>query len=197
MSVGGGGCWLVPMTLTLAEAVDPLPPSVEFTALVTLFFIPVAIPETFTAKVHDALAARVAADRLTALDPAVAAIAPPPQLPVRPLGVVTTNPAGNVSVNPMPVKEAPVLGLERRNDSDVASFNTTFAAPNDFEIVGGRMLGGGGGPLEYPPPHAYSQVRPSIMTIQHERQRVCVGTFPLTPDDWPENHLPRTWGATI
>jgi len=185
------------MTLMLAEAVDPLPPSVEFTALVTLFFIPVAIPETFTEKVHDALAARVAADRLTALDPAVAAIAPPPQLPVRPLGVVTTNPAGNVSVNPMPVKEAPVLGLERRNDSDVASFNTTFAAPNDFEIVGGRMLGGGGGPLEYPPPQAYWQVRPSIMTIQHERQRVCVNTFPLTPDDWPENRLPRAWGATI
>jgi len=113
-----------------------------------LFFIPAAIPETFTAKLHEALAARVAADRLTVVDPAVAAITPPPQLPVRPLGVVIANPAGSVSVNPMPVKEAPVLGLDRWNVSDVVPFNAKLAVPNDFEIVGGRMLGGGGGPLE-------------------------------------------------
>jgi hypothetical protein len=48
----------------------------------------------------------------------------------------------------MPVKEVPELGLERWKARDVVPFNTTFAAPNDFEIAGGWMTGGGGGPAE-------------------------------------------------
>src|SRR5437879_1458519 len=145
MSVGCAGCWLGPATLRLAEAVPPLPPSVEVTAPVTLFFVPVLVPETFTVKLHEALAASAAADKLTVLDPAVAVIVRPPQLPVRPLGVATTNPAGIMSVKPIPVKEALVLGLDRWNMSEVVLFNAIFAAPNDFEIVGGEVLGGGGG----------------------------------------------------
>jgi hypothetical protein len=106
------------------------------------------VPETFTAKLHAALAASVAPDKLTLAEPAAAVIVPPLQLPVRPFGVVTTNPAGSVSVNPMPVREVAALGLAKWNVSVVVPFNATLAAPNDFEIVGGRMTSGGGGPLE-------------------------------------------------
>ena len=90
MSTGCGGCWLGPATMRLAEAVPPLPASLEVTALVVLFCVPDVVPVTFTAKVHDAPAARVAPERLTLFEPAAAVIAPPPQLPVKLLGVPTT-----------------------------------------------------------------------------------------------------------
>jgi hypothetical protein len=91
-------------TVTDADAVPPVPPCVEVTALVVLFCVPAVMPVTFTKNVQDALAASVAADRLTTLAPAVPVIVPPPQLPVNPLGVETTNPVGNVSVKPTPAR---------------------------------------------------------------------------------------------
>jgi len=96
-------------TLRPAEAVPPVPPSVEVTALVTLFCCPAAVPVTFTEKLHELLAASVAADKAIALLPAVAVIVPPPQIPVRPLGVETTNPAGSVSLKPIPERLCAVL----------------------------------------------------------------------------------------
>src|SRR5437868_3804743 len=51
-------------TFTLAEAVPPVPPSVEVTFPVVLFCSPAAVPVTFTANVHDELAARLAPERL-------------------------------------------------------------------------------------------------------------------------------------
>src|SRR6476659_5723521 len=48
------------VTVTLADAVLPVPPLVEVTAAVVLLFRPVAVPFTFTEKVHEALAASVA-----------------------------------------------------------------------------------------------------------------------------------------
>jgi hypothetical protein len=98
-------------TLMLAEAVPPVPPSLEVTAPVTLFFSPADVPVTFTENVHELLAANVAPDKLITLPPAVAVIVPPPQVPVRPLGVDTTSPAGSVSVNPTPVKTVVVFGF--------------------------------------------------------------------------------------
>jgi hypothetical protein len=62
-------------------------------------------------KLHEALAARVAPDRLTLLDPADAVIAPAPQVPDKPLGVATICPVGRVSVNPTPLREIAALGL--------------------------------------------------------------------------------------
>jgi hypothetical protein len=85
-----------------AEAVPPVPPSVEVTFPVTLFLVPAVLPVTFTANVQELLAARVAPDKPIAPAPAAAVIVPPPQLPVRPLGVRTIRPAGNASVNPTP-----------------------------------------------------------------------------------------------
>jgi hypothetical protein len=69
------------------------------------------MPVTFTEKVQDVAAARLAPDRLMVLVPAVAEIVPPPQVPVRPLGVESTKPAGRVSVKPIPVSVVTVLGF--------------------------------------------------------------------------------------
>jgi len=192
MSVGCGGCWLAGEIVMLAEAVLPLPPSTEVTALVVSFCVPVAVPETFTAKLQEAPPVRVAAERLTLPDPAVAAMAPLPQLPVNPSGVATSKPLGNVSVKPIPVSDEPALGLANWNVNEVIPFNAMFAAPKDIEIVGGSIITGGGvcgGPPDEPPPHPVAHQRPRIMTSQQERQRGCVGTFPVTPGDWPRSPL--------
>src|ERR1700728_1289721 len=140
MSTGCGGCWLGPATTRLGEADSPFPPSFEVTLPVTLFCMPEVVPVTFTAKVHEAPAARVAPERLTLFEPADAAIVPPPQFPVKPLGVLTTCPEGKVSVKPMPLRELAVLGFERLKVSDVLPFRAMLAAPNAFEIVGGSLV---------------------------------------------------------
>lgn len=71
---------------------------------VVLFCRPAAMPVTLTENVQEALAARVAPDRLSALPPAVAVIVPPAQDPVRPFGVETASPAGNVSLKATPLR---------------------------------------------------------------------------------------------
>ena len=45
-------------TLTLAEAVPPVPPSVEVTLPVVLFCCPAAMPVTFTENVQEVLCAK-------------------------------------------------------------------------------------------------------------------------------------------
>jgi len=125
-------------TVTLADAVPPVPPSTEVTALVVLFFVPAVVPVTFALKVHEALPASVAPVKLMTPDPAVAVIVPPPQLPVRPFGVETTRPAGNVSVKPTPVN-VDALGLLMVKVSEVDAFSAMLAAPKDFTTVGGAM----------------------------------------------------------
>lgn len=108
MVTGGGPA---ATTTKLADAVPPVPPSIDVTAPVTLFCVPPEVPVTFAAKVHEALGASVAPARLMVPDPAVAVIVPPPQLPVSPFGAETTRPAGNVSVKPTPVRG---IGIEDR-----------------------------------------------------------------------------------
>ena len=96
-------------TLRLAEAVPPGPPSVDVTLPVVLVFVPAVVPVTFTENVQELLAAMVPPERLIVPVPAVAVMVPPPQVPVRPLGVETTRPAGSVSLNATPVSAAVVL----------------------------------------------------------------------------------------
>jgi hypothetical protein len=96
-------------TLILADAVPPVPPSVEVTLPVVLFFVPAVVPVTFTENVQEEEAARLAAERLTLPAPATEVIVPPPQVPVRPFGVDTTSPVGNVSMKPTPVRVVVVL----------------------------------------------------------------------------------------
>ena len=126
------------VTVMLADAVLPVPPLVEVTAPVVLLFRPVDVPFTFTENVHEALAASVAPDRLTAPQPATAVIVPPPQVPVKPLGVATTIPAGSVSLKAMPVNATVfAAGLVIVKLRLVVPFTGIEAAPNDLLMLGG------------------------------------------------------------
>src|SRR5205085_2193676 len=102
-----------------------------------LVFAPELVPVTLAEKVHEAPAARVAAERLMLPLPAVAVMVPPPHEPLRPFGVLTTRPAGRVSVKATPVSCAPALGLVIVNDSDVLPPIAIDAVPNDLLIVDG------------------------------------------------------------
>src|SRR5437762_10007464 len=124
-------------TAMLAEAVPPVPPSVEVTLPVVLFCSPAAMPVTFTAKVHDELAAILAPDRLITFVFCVAVIVPPPQEPVRPLGVEITKPAGKVSLKPTPFSVVVVLLFWMVNVNEVEPFNGIEAAPKALMITGG------------------------------------------------------------
>ena len=84
--------------------------SFEVTVLVVLICTPIARPVTLTENVHDAPAARVPPDRLMLFDPAVAVIVPPHE-PVRPFGVDTISPDGDVSVTERPVNVVIWLGF--------------------------------------------------------------------------------------
>ena len=96
-------------TVSEAEAVPPVPPSVEVTWLVVLFLVPAVVPVTSTENLHALLAAIVAPASLMEPEPAVAVIVPPPQLPARLFGVETIKPTGSESVNPIPDRLVVVL----------------------------------------------------------------------------------------
>src|SRR5207244_2234744 len=128
-------------TVTLADAVPPVPPSTEVTAPVILFCVPSMLPVTFTLKAHDALAASVAPVNLMLPNPAVAVIVPPPQLPVSPFGVETTRPVGSESVKPTPVNVVEPLRLLIVKLSEVDPFRGMLGTPKDFMIVGGPTVG--------------------------------------------------------
>ena len=74
-----------------------------------LFCVPAAVPVTLMVNVHVLLAAIDPPARLTLLLPATAVGVAPHVFPVRPLGVETTSPPGNVSPNPTPVSVVVVL----------------------------------------------------------------------------------------
>jgi hypothetical protein len=123
-------------TTILAEAVPPVPPSLDVTAPVVLFCVPAAIPVTFTENVHWLLGARVAPDKVTTLVAWVAVIAPPPHEPVWPLGVDITRPDGSVSLKPIPVRVAPAFGLVMVKLKEVVPFRGMLAVPNVLLMVG-------------------------------------------------------------
>jgi hypothetical protein len=140
MPVGLNALAMLGGATTKMEAVllvVPVPPSVEVMAPVVLLSVPALIPRTFTENVHEPEKTRVAPERLTLLEPAVAVIVPPPQLPVSPFGVATWRPAGRLSVKPIPDKDVVVFGLFTVNDSDVVLPSGIDPAPNDFVTVGG------------------------------------------------------------
>src|SRR5260370_39656494 len=83
-------------TFTLAEAVPPVPPSVDVTLPVVLFCSPGAIPVTFTVNAMQfPRAGRLAPDRLITLLPAAAGTGPAPHPETRPFGVHTARAAGS------------------------------------------------------------------------------------------------------
>jgi len=123
-------------TLIDAEAVPPVPPSVEVTFPVVLFCVPAAMPVTLTENVQELLAAIVPPLRLITLVPAVAVIVPAPHVPVRPLGVETTRPAGSVSLKATPLSAVVVLLFWMVKLSEVEPFSGIEAAPNALMITG-------------------------------------------------------------
>ena len=98
-------------TEMLSVAVPPVPPSVEVTLPVVFVCCPAAMPVTLTENVQDVLAAIVPPLRLMTFVPATAVIVPAPHVPVRPFGVETTRPAGNVSLKATPVRATVALGF--------------------------------------------------------------------------------------
>jgi hypothetical protein len=129
-----GGERTVNVTVLL---VAPAPLCVDETAPVVLILFPAVVPVTFTPKVHEALAASVAALRPRLELPAVAVMVPPPQIPVAPFGVLTTKPAGRASANDTPLSEEPALGLVTVKLREVKPFSGIVAAPNALTMVGG------------------------------------------------------------
>ena len=109
------------LTVSVALAVLPVPPLVEETAKVVLVLSPGLVPVTLIENVQEAPAARVAPVRLALPLPGVAVMVPPPHEPVRPLGVATKSPAGNVSVNATPLSAVEALGLVMVKDSEVVA----------------------------------------------------------------------------
>src|SRR5271166_4640390 len=124
-------------TVIGAVAVLPLPASLDVTALVTLVAVPAVLPVTFTEKVQLALAANVAPDRLTLLEPATAVMVPPPQLPVSPLGVATTTTEGSGSVKPIPLRLPVVLGLLIVKERTLFAPTLIVAGAKVFAMTGG------------------------------------------------------------
>ena len=121
------------ITLRLAVAVFPVP-AVEVTWTL-LFNTPAVVPVTLTDTAHEALEARVPADKLTDDNPA-AAVAVPPQVLLR-LGVAaTTRPDGRLSVNATPVSDASVLGFVMVSVREVVPLSGIEAAPKALEMVG-------------------------------------------------------------
>ena len=126
-------------TLIEAEAVPPVPPSVDVMFPVVLFCVPAAVPVTLTENVQEPLAAIVPPLRLMTFVPAVAVIVPAPQVPVRPFGVETTRPAGSVSLNATPVSPTVVFELVMVKLSEVEPFSGMLAAPKALMMIGGPI----------------------------------------------------------
>ena len=109
--VGGFvGVLVGPSTMMLAEAVFPVPPSVEVMLPLVFVLRPAVVPSTApTVRKHDPPAATVPPVRLMVSVPTNISV--PLQLPLRPVGWGKINPDGKVSVNDTPVRAVPALGL--------------------------------------------------------------------------------------
>lgn len=90
-----------------AEAVPPVPPSVDVTFPVVFVFAPAVVPVTLTLNVHELLAAME--PFASEIPFAVGVIVPTPHEPVSPFGVATATPTGKLSVKAIPVRAFAVL----------------------------------------------------------------------------------------
>src|SRR5207245_89585 len=99
--------WKTSPIAMLADALLPVPPSVDVTVLVRLVKLPGTLATTFTLNVQDPLAGRVAPARLIVALPATAVGAVPLQDPLTPFGVATNILAGRVSLNATLVRAIP------------------------------------------------------------------------------------------
>src|SRR5579864_4577013 len=91
---------------------------------------------TFRETRHVAPAASAPAARPTDDDPATA-VTTPPQVLLIPLGVVTSSPAGRLSLKAIPFSVALAFELAMLKVSATALLSATPAEPNDLVIAGG------------------------------------------------------------
>jgi len=129
-----GGARTVSVAVLLGT---PEPLCVEETAPVVLDWTPEVIPVTFTLKVQEPLAATAPAANVMLVAPAAAVMVPLPQEPVGTGGVLTTKPAGKLSVNATPVSGSAVFELVMVKLNVVAPLNGIVVAPKDLAMVGG------------------------------------------------------------
>jgi hypothetical protein len=129
------------VTMRLAEAVPPVPPSVEVTLPEVLFFVPGVVAVTSTEKVQDEPAAGDAVSvppvRLMLPLPAVAVIVPVPQEPVTFGVAATTTPAGILSLNPTPLSALAVFGFAMVKLNVLLAFNAILVGLKALLMVGG------------------------------------------------------------
>jgi hypothetical protein len=132
-------------TVSVSEAVPPVPPSVELTVPVVFVCAPALMPVTFTENVHDdpapGDAVSVPPDKLTVDgDPGgllmVAVIVPLPHEPVTVVDASFT-PPGKLSVNATPLSALVVFGLVTVKLNVLPPFSGTLLGLNDLPIVGG------------------------------------------------------------
>lgn len=108
-------------TVTVADAVPPVPPSFEVTLPVVLFFTPGDVAVTLTETVHVPLAAKVPAEKVRVVSPALGANVPHGALL---FGVAATcRPDGNASAKPTPVNAVPGFGLVKVNANVAVPFS--------------------------------------------------------------------------
>jgi hypothetical protein len=127
------------ITLKLAVAGLPVPPSLDATLPVVLFCAPAVVPVTLTENVHEPFPDKLAPDRLIVLVPCVAVMVPPPQEPVNPLGFEIARPEGRVSLNPTPVTPALLVFLTVNDKLVLPPVSGIEAAPNVLLTVGGAI----------------------------------------------------------
>ena len=138
VTVGGIGA-----TVRVAEAVPPVPPSLDVTALVVLFFTPAVMPTMGPMFIEQLLPAGIVTpDQSIEVEPQAAVIEPPEQpiLPLKPQGVPMTRPAGSVSLKPTPVSATALFGLASVNDKPVDPFRGIDDASNFLVTVGGNAV---------------------------------------------------------
>lgn len=119
-------------TVTEALAVLPVPPFVEVTALVVLFFAPAVAPVTVTLNVQLPLAEII--PPLNTIELGAVVVNVPPHWIVE--DEATVKPTGKVSVKAMPVRLVPVFGLSIVKLRVVVPFNGMVATPKDLLIEG-------------------------------------------------------------
>jgi hypothetical protein len=129
------GCGI---TLRVAEAVPPVPPFVDVTLPVTLFFVPEVVATTATVIEQEAPGVAIAPPVKETLPLPATAVKVPPQVFVAAGVPATTTPAGKLSVTPTPVRPTGFpAGFVIVIVSVEGSFSATVAGEKDFAIVGG------------------------------------------------------------
>jgi hypothetical protein len=132
-------------TVSIADAVLPVPAFVEVTALVVLVKAPATVPVTSTNTTQafdppETVGATVAPDMVILVDPGVAVTVPPPQfLTVRSFGENTTSPAGKVSVKETPVRVTVLLGLTTARTRPPTPLSGMLGAEKTLSMSGGPI----------------------------------------------------------